>query len=293
MKMSGEESKTTPPGKIPAKERLIGVVGTLKSGLEVLAGKILSQKMLSNIRRFFQDKDEKILLDLKELERDNPNDTRVKIKIAETLFKRNQIPEAIEKLESAASSFSAEQFHLKAIDVYKKILRIKPDYISANLRLAEFYQKLGMITEAANQLRIIINHHAQAGELAETRGLAEKVVKLDPSLENRIKLAEIYQSCSMTEQAVEQYEEIAKEYRNKKDYGRLLYFYELIMPHRPDNTAVLKDICVLHLRQKNPARSLHFMEQYRVLDNPSFKDLVEKAGLMLEALRRQKNRKTG
>lgn len=252
---------------------------------------IKSEKLRSTLNKIFQDKDEKILFDLLELERENPNDTRVKIKIGEMFFKKNLIEEAIEKLEAAAQSFAAEQFHLKAIDVYKKILHIKPDFIPVNLKLSELYLRLNLVAEAANQLRIAINHYAQEGDQDHTRELAEKLVHLDPSLENRVKLAEIYQSFGMAEQAVEQYEFIAREYRLLKDYEKLLHFYELIMPHRPDNKAILKDICILLLKQKNPQRALHFMEHYKVMEDLNFKELLDKANLMAEALRRQKTRK--
>lgn len=287
------DPQNNPPARTGFKQKLVEAWPGIRQKLHHLAAKFLSEKKIHSIGKFFQDKDERVLEDLLDLERENPGDTRVKIKIAETLFKRHQIAEAIQKLESAAQDFCRDEFHLKAIDVYKKILRIRPDYIMANLRLSELYQKLGMVTEAANQLRIIINHHAQEGELPEARELAEKVVRMDPSLENRIKLAEIYQSCRLTEQAVEQYENIAGQYRNQKNYDRLLHFYELIMPHKPENTAILKDICILHLRQKNPQRALHFMEQYKVADSPHFKELQDKANLMMDALKRQKNRKMG
>lgn len=252
---------------------------------------IKSEKLRDALNKIFQDRDEKNLYDLLELERENPNDTRIKIKIGEMFFKKKLIEEAIEKLESAAQTFATEQFHLKAIDVYKKILRIKPDFIPVNLKLADLYLKLNLVGEAANQIRIALNHYAQEGDMEHTRALAEKLVHMDPSLENRVKLAEIYQSCSLGEQAVEQYELIAREYRLLKDYEKLLHFYELIIPHRPGNKAILKDICILFLKKKNPQRAMHFMEHYKVMEDPNFRELADKANLMFEALRRQKTKK--
>lgn len=252
---------------------------------------IKSEKLRDALNKIFQDRDEKNLYDLLELERENPNDTRIKIKIGEMFFKKKLIEEAIEKLESAAQTFATEQFHLKAIDVYKKILRIKPDFIPVNLKLADLYLKLNLVGEAANQIRIALNHYAQEGDMEHTRALAEKLVHMDPSLENRVKLAETYQSCSLGEQAVEQYELIAREYRLLKDYEKLLHFYELIIPHRPGNKAILKDICILFLKKKNPQRAMHFMEHYKVMEDPNFRELADKANLMFEALRRQKTRK--
>lgn len=252
-----------------------------------------SERVKKITNKLFQEKNEKTLQSLIELERETPQDTRIKMRISEILYHKGEIEEAIEKLQDIATIHEQAQFFLKAIDAYKTILKIKPDFIAINLKLATLYLKLNMINEAANQYRIAVHFYASEGDQKNMLNLAEKLVELDPSDENRAKLAEIYQGSSLADQAVEQYEILAKNYRLKKNYNKLLYFYELILPFKPDNRAILRDVCILHLRQKNPARALHVMEQYNVSDESSFKDLTKKANLMAEALKKQKTRKLG
>lgn len=250
--------------------------------------KINADGIKSLSKKIFQDKYEKILLDLFELESENPGDMRVKQKIAEILFKKDRIDEAIDKYKEIAAFFEKEDFILKAIHACRCILKIRPELIDYNLKLSALYQKVGMMNEAANQYRIAINFYAALGEADKTVRLSQDLVKIDPSNDNRAKLAEIYQNFGMKDEAVKQYEILANNYRSVKDYDKLLYFYEMLLPHKKNNKPIIKDVCILNLRKKNPQRALKIMEQCQVLDDPEFADLVKKSKLMMEMIKKQK-----
>lgn len=239
-------------------------------------------------RKFFADKSDREMQDLSVLVAANPHDVRLKNRVAELHYRAGRLDEAVAVFQEIAGQHESEDFTLKAIDTYKNILKIRPDLIDVNLRLSTLYLKAGMFTEAANQLRIAISHYARSGDMDRTLALAQQLVKIDPSNENRGKLAEIYQGCGMSEEAVRQYEFLAKDARAKKNYDKLLHFYELIMPYRPGNTAILKDICILYLRKKQPERALQTMELHKVGNDPGFAELGQKARLMMEAIKRQK-----
>lgn len=256
--------------------------------MKVSVPKFESEKLKALSKIIFQDKFERMLEDLIDLERENPNDMRIKQKIAEIHFKKDRLAEATAKYEEIAKYYEQEGFTLKAIKAYKNILKIKPDLVEHNLKLASLYIKLGLINEAANQYRIAINHYAALGDSDRTVTLSQNLVKIDPSPDNRAKLAEIYQNFGMTQEAVKQYEILSKHYRLKKDYSKLLHYYELILPHQPDNKAIFKDVCVLHLRNQRPDRVLQLMDHYKVTKDPKLEDLTKKAQQMLEALKKHK-----
>lgn len=252
--------------------------------------KINSGRLKEFSKRFFQDRRERTLQDLKVLEKSNPDDMRVRQKIAETYYQLGLGDLAVETFLSIAAHHEQAGFILRAIDTCKNILKIKPDWVDTNLKLSSLYEKVEMKTEAANQLRIAISHYARAGDTDKTLDLALDLVAIDPSNENRAKLAEIYQINGMSEEAIKEYEFLAKDARFKKNYDKLLHFYELILPHRPTNTAIIKDLCILYLRKKQPERATHILEQYKVIQDAAFTDLAQKARLMSEALKRQKGK---
>jgi tetratricopeptide (TPR) repeat protein len=247
-----------------------------------------SNRLKELFKKIVQDPQEKALQNLLALEAEHPDDLRIRQQTAELYYKRGHLEEALSKFWEIAESYEKQDFVLKAIDTYKNILKIKPDMVEINLRLTSLYLKVDMKTEAANQFRIAINYYARAGFANKTLALAQQLVELDPSPENRAKLAEIYQSGGMTDEAVKQYELLAKDFRARKNYDKLLHFYELILPHRPNNTAIVKDLCILYLRKKDPQRTLTLIDQHKVGNDPAFEDLAQKARLMMEAIKRQK-----
>jgi len=239
-------------------------------------------------KRFLQNNISRKLAEWQKILAENPNDVRIQQKIAEIDYKLGRTDEATRTFLQIAQHFEKENFLLKAIKAYKNILLIKPDLIEINLRLAQLYKKMNMPLEASNQYRIVISTFAMAGNREKVLELAQELVKVDPSQENRTKLAEIYQMNGMKEESLKQYEDLAKQYRLEKKYDKLLNVYEIILPHRPQNTAVIKDICILHLRNQNPHRCLQIIDQYRLSQDQVFIPLIEKATLMVDVLKRQK-----
>ncbi len=238
-------------------------------------------------KKFFQDRYEKIIKDLLELEIENPGDMRVKQKIAEIYYKKDRVDEAIGKYREIADHFEKADFILKAIKACKNILKIRPDLIEFNIKLAALYLKLGMTNEAASQYRIAVNHFAGRGQTEQTIKISQELVKIDPSYENRDKLAEIYQNFGMAGEAVKQYEYLAQHFRSVKDYDKLLHYYEMLLPHKKDNKALVKDVCILHLRRQRPERALKILELYKALDDVFYEELVKKARLMIDAMKKQ------
>jgi tetratricopeptide (TPR) repeat protein len=251
----------------------------------------LKERFNTFYHKRFQSADEKQLQDYLEVERERPDDMYVKQKIAELYYRMDRIDEAVAKYAAVAQSHEKSDFILKAIKGYKAILKVRPTLVDVNIKLGQLFLKVGLTVEAANQYRIAINHYAAAGDKEKTVTLTQLLVKIDPSNANRHKLAEIYQAYGLIEEALKQYELLAKDYRNKKIYDRLLNVYELILPHKPGNKAILKDVCILYMREQKPERALAIMDRYKVAEEDEvFTGLADKARLMVDAMRRQKKK---
>lgn len=239
-------------------------------------------------QKVFKNKTTKEIESLHDEAEATPQDMRIKQKIAEAYYKQGKIDESANAFLEMARHYESENFLLKSIKTYKNILQIKPDLIEVNLKLADLYKKLNMNFEASNQYRIAIASYAVLGNKERALQLSEDLVRIDPSQENKTKLAEIYQINGMKNEALKQYEELAKMYRIEKKYDKLMHIYELILPHRPNHTAIIKDLCILHLRNQNPHRCLQIIDQYKLSHDDNFKELLSKAHMMVEVLKRQK-----
>lgn len=238
-------------------------------------------------RLFQKNKYEKVLDDYLALAEEHPSDMRIRLKVAETYFKSHDIDHAVESYRQVAEHYEREDFILKAVAVYKSILKLNPALVEVNLKLAELYEKLSMPQDVGNQYRIVMETYATLGDKEKVIETCRKLVELDPSPLNRRKLAEIYQTHGLTKQAVEQYEIMAREFRLNKEYDNLLRMYELILPHKTKNQAIIKDICILYLRRQEADNAIRTMERYKVDAEPEFVNLYEKAQQMKNALRKQ------
>ena len=237
-------------------------------------------------RLFQKNRYERVLNDLKDLAIQRPEDMRIRIRMAETWFRAKDIPKAVQIYQEIAERYEQENFILKAVAVYKNILKLNPLLVGINVKLADSYQKLGMQADAVNQYRIMIETYTTMGDKEKVVETCKKLVEMDPTPANRRKLGEIYQTHGMVKEAMEQYEILAREYRLGKQYDELLRVCELILPHKPDNQALIKDICILYLRRQEPDHAIRTMERYKMDGEPAFADLYDKAKQMREILRK-------
>lgn len=238
-------------------------------------------------RLFQKNKYEKLIGDYLALSAQHPGDTRILLKIAETYFRAHDITHAIDSYRQVALAFEKDNFFLKGVALYKNILKINPTLVEINLKLAELYIKIGMAQDAVTQYRIAMQYfeiHKDKESLIDT---AKKLLEINPLPSNRRKLAEVYQNMGMTSEAMDQYEILAREFRLNKQYDDLLKIYELILPHKPKNQPLIRDLCILYLRRQEPDHAIKTMERYHVDAEPDFSPLYEKAKMMKEALRKQ------
>lgn len=236
-------------------------------------------------RLFQKNKYERLIADYEALAAQHPEDMRIRVKIAETYLKCKNIDHALAIYQEIASHYESKNFTLKAVAIYKNMLKLDPTQVEINVKLAELFRKLEMIPEATNQYRIILQHFTQQKETAKQLDTALTLVSIDPSNSNRRKLAEIYQAQGIIKEAIAQYEILAQNYLQEKKYDELLRVYEILLAHNPKNHPMIKDVCILYLRRQEPDNAIRTLERYKVDLDPAFSTLTEKAKLMKKALR--------
>jgi tetratricopeptide (TPR) repeat protein len=210
---------------------------------------ILNKEKILEQARIFADegKYDKAIAEYEKILIADPSDLRVKLRVAELYTKRKQVNEAIRIFREVAESYAAEGFYLKAVTVLKNILRLNPTLIDVNLMLAELYEKMGLINDAIRQYDILATTLDHKGESGRSIDIRKKIVDLSPTSETaRVRYAEMLQREGRGEEAVDQYEQIAKAYERegKKDL-RLADIYEKILAHR-DNIEMLRALCRIY-----------------------------------------------
>src|SRR5436305_280342 len=109
----------------------------------------------------------------------DPDDVRVLQKLAELYQKMNRKAEAADCFEKVARTYSAQGFYLKAVALYKQVLKVI-DRVEVNVRLAELYQQLGLVGDATKEWQTVAAHHEKAGDTKASLDTLRKLLELAP-----------------------------------------------------------------------------------------------------------------
>src|SRR6201987_1208369 len=79
---------------------------------------------------------------------EDPKDVRIWLKIGDLYARKNAKQDAIETYLKVARFYHEQGFFLKAVAVYKQILKLDPRLVDVILKLAELYCPLGLMSDA-------------------------------------------------------------------------------------------------------------------------------------------------
>jgi len=123
----------------------------------------------------------------------DPNDVLILNTIGDLYLRQGNRTEANRYFSQVADTYVRNNFFLKAIAVYKKILSADPNNLEINGTMASLYAKQGLSIDARNQYLRVAGLLEKEGQARESLEFYEKVVELDPSnSEVQRKLAQMY-----------------------------------------------------------------------------------------------------
>ena len=135
---------------------------------------------------------QKALNELLKVEKVSANDVNLINKIGDLYSKLDKKSEATKYLTRVADHYQKGGFNLKAIAVYKKIIRIDERFMDARDRLVGLYMQQGHHSEARGELRRMAEHYHSENLFSRALNCYEKIVQIDPSnLDARIKITEL------------------------------------------------------------------------------------------------------
>ncbi len=222
----------------------------------------------------------------------DPTDMRVKLKIGELYFKKKDLPNGIAVFREVAEHYTKEGFLLKAIAIYKNILKLSPGSVEFNEKLGELYHQMGMKPDAAQQYQIVIHYHQSRHHFDDALRASRKLVEVEPEhVQHRLRLAELYFNRGMQDESLHEYEKIARDLRREmKQLDVLAEVYEKILAKKPNELGLLRELCVFYLKLKNPQKALRKIEKHKLEKDEQFKLIYEKALQMKELLSKSEDK---
>lgn len=211
---------------------------------------------------------------------EDPKDVRVWLKIGDLYAKKGAKQDATETYLKVARFYHEQGFFLKAVAVYKQILKLDPRLVDVILKLAELYKQLGLMSDAMQHFESVAAHFHREGNTKEALATVKKLVDLDPeNIATRIKLAELYSKEGLVEEAATEFSVACEQLRRQNRQDDFVKVAERLLWHKPDNHALNRELAGLYLRRNDPRRALQKLQACFKADPRD----VETLGLLAQA----------
>ena len=143
--------------------------------------------------------------------KDDPEDVLTLNIIGDLHLREGRTSEANRLFSRVAEIYACNNYLLKAIAVYKKILNTDPHNLQVNSSVASLYRRHGMNVDARNQYTLLADLCAKQGKSREALEAYEKVAEIDPANSPvQLKLAESYLAQDIKDKAYQSFVHAAR-----------------------------------------------------------------------------------
>ena len=201
---------------------------------------------------------------LKQIVQENPRDWNTVNKIGDLYAKLNNPKAANDQYVKVARYYGEDGFYLKAIAVWKKVLKNDPSMLEGNVTLGELQAKQGLVADAKQTFGVVIDEYIKRNKLREAGDVLRRMAEVDPSdMKVRIRLAELYSREGHPEKAAGEYVAIADELVKKGHLAEALQLIEKALRSGPRGPRLLATAARIHLVQKDYPRAIEHLEEAR------------------------------
>ncbi len=187
----------------------------------------------------------------------DPKDVRTLQKMGELYQKKNENAQAAVYFTRVAESYTSDGFFLKAVALYKQVLKLDPSLVDINVKLAELHQQLQLIGEAMAYYQLVYNHWDKQGDTRRALDVLRKMVGLDPdNTSSREKLANLYVREGMNDEAAQEFGKVAEHLKRNNRTDDYLRVAERLSALQPDNLALAKELAEAYLAKNDQKHAL-------------------------------------
>ena len=200
---------------------------------------------------------DKAILEFQKLVAADPKDVRTWLKIGDLQDKVGQRKEAIATYTRVAEQYAQQGFFLKAVAVFKQILKLDGTRLDVQLKLAEMYEQLQLVSDALSTYEMVAGAYARSGDMERALQTLSRMVGLDENnIPTRIKYAEALSRAGKTLDAAKAFEAGAKLLKTSGRIDDYLKVAERLLYHRPEDVALSRELAQMYLDRNDGKRAL-------------------------------------
>ncbi|MBI5068481.1 MAG: tetratricopeptide repeat protein [Deltaproteobacteria bacterium] len=188
---------------------------------------------------------------------EDPKDVRALLKVGELHQKRGDEAAAAATFGRVAEAYSEQGFFLKAIAVYKQMMKLAPEDVRVNERLAALYQQLGIMSDAMAQLQLVAAAAEKQGDQTKLFDVLGRMAEIEPdNVGSAVKLGEIHARAGRTAEALDQFRRAADLLRKANRADEYLRVAERIAFLAPDDMGLTRELANIYLAKGDTKRAL-------------------------------------
>ena len=200
---------------------------------------------------------EKAIKDYTKIVEDDPDDIRTMLKIGDLQTRCGNFSEATAAYKQVASHYEDDGFHLKAVAVYKQVLKIDNSLKPIHQKLAELYAELGLISDACVQYEQLALIHEAAQDYEESIECLNKILEIDPAnVPVRLKLAELMVQAMQVTHATAHFMKAAEKLQEQGKLEDANKVFERAYDLNPENLNAALASAEIYLQQGEAKRAL-------------------------------------
>ena len=190
-----------------------------------------------------------------------PNDWTALNMLGDLHVRAGQPDDAIDLFTRVAEHYRSQGFALKAIAMYKKMLRLRPDDLAASSVLADLYAAQGLIVEARAQLLSIADAHNARNHTHAALEILRRIAALDAhNPEVRLRVAVSYSHEGFATEAAVAYTEAGERFLDRNAPEQALEAFTEALALAPVNTQALAGALAAHTRLGTPDEAAELIE---------------------------------
>jgi tetratricopeptide (TPR) repeat protein len=216
------------------------------------------EKVWANANKLLRSgKHDKAISEFRRLLEDNASDVRSALKMGDTFVKLGRRDEAIDCYHQVATVHRKQGFFLKAVAVYKQMLRVDANLVDVHLKLAEMYQQLGLSSDCMLHFQQVAIHYEKAGDFENTLSVLRRMTELAPdNIPSRIKLAELFAQQGQTAEAVSEFRSAGEYLKGQGRLDQYVQVAERMVFFDPTLIDVIRELATVYLRRGDPKLAL-------------------------------------
>jgi tetratricopeptide (TPR) repeat protein len=200
---------------------------------------------------------EKALAMFQEAVKEDPKDTRTWLRMAEVYVRLGKTDKATEVYQKTVDLYVEQGFFQRAVAVYKNIIKLSPDFVEARIKLADVFRRLGLMSDAVQQLEQAAASYQKHNRLPEALSAIKQIIDFNPEQANaHIRYAETASQGGLIRDAVVEFTEAANLLKTQGRIDEFLRVAERLLHYDPTNHGMVMEVAAKYLDHNNPRPAL-------------------------------------